>query len=61
LAVTAYVTVPEPLPVAPAVTVIQPAEATALHAQPAGDVTVTLADPASLPNVPPAGDSVVVH
>ena len=61
MAVTAYITVPGPLPVAPAVTVIQPREATAVHAQPAGEVTVTLANPPSLPNVPPVGERLAVQ
>ena len=40
LAVTVYVTVPGPLPVAPPVTVIHPAELAAVHGQPAATATV---------------------
>ena len=56
LAPTEYVTVPGPLPLAPAVIVIQPALVVTVHEHPAGAVTATLPVPPSLPSVRVAGE-----
>src|SRR5258705_9350382 len=61
LEVTAYVTEPEPSPVAPAVTLIQPPLAVTVQAQPAGAVTVTVPDPPSLPNTAAPGEIATVQ
>jgi len=56
-AATLYVTVPLPVPLAPAVTVIQDALLVAVHAQPAVAVTVTVADPPLAAGLADVGDA----
>jgi hypothetical protein len=58
LAATEYVALPGPVPVAPAVIVIQSAPAAALHAQPEIVATVTVAFPPSLPIAALVGEMV---
>jgi hypothetical protein len=61
LSATASVTVPGPVPVAPATTVIHDAFDAAVHGQPLPDVTVTVTDDAAPPTETPLLDRLVVQ